>query len=299
MLDHVLPTRRPLPIIVGAPRSGTTLLRMMLDSHPALAIPPETGFLPACAALAAGGSADANALLDALERPGDPWSPWPDFTLDRAELADALSRLAPFSVAGGVRCFYRLYAAKHGKPLGGDKTPTYVEHIPAIAHLLPEARFVHIIRDGRAAAASLRPLWFAPSQDAGVLAEHWRDLVAAGRAAASAGHPVLELHYEALLADPEAALRRVTGFLGLNFDPAMLRHHDRAPARLAEHQGRVATDGTVLLTRDLRLDQQRLVREPLRRERAEAWRESLTPTDIRAFQARAGNLLAELGYALD
>ncbi len=289
----------PMPVIVGAPRSGTTLLRMMLDSHPAIAIPPETGFLPACAALAEAGTADAAALIDLIERPGDPWSSWVDFGLDRATLAEALGRIRPFDVAGDVRAFYRAYAARHGKPLGGDKTPAHVAAIPAIARLLPEARFIHLIRDGRAAAASLRPLWFAPGTDIETLARHWRDLVAAGRAAAAAGHPVLELRYEALLAEPEAALRRAAAFLRIDYDPAMLRYHERAATRLAEHQGRVAADGTVLLDRDRRLDQQRLVREPLRPARAEAWRGLLTPAEIRAFGVVAGDLLAELGYRPD
>ena len=94
------------------------------------------------------------------------------------------------SVRDGVRTFYRLYSQAHGKVRAGDKTPGYVQHIGAIGELLPEARFIHIIRDGRGAMASLRTMWFAPSRDISDLARFWCNLVIAGRAAASEGYPI-------------------------------------------------------------------------------------------------------------
>ncbi len=286
----------PMPLIVGAPRSGTTLLRLMLDAHPALAIPPETGFLPNCAKLAEDQDAGPAALARLLLGYGGHAGPRPDFGIAPDRLGAALGEVAPFSVADGVRAFYRIYAARHGKARWGDKTPGHVFAIPAIAALLPEARFIHLIRDGRAAAASIRPLWFAPSHDIAVLAGHWRDAVRAGLDAARAGYPVLELRYEALLADPAAVLQRACAFIGLDYDNAMLRYHERAAQRLTEHQGRMRADGTVLVSREQRLAQQALVSMPPRIERAEAWRDILTPQEVAAFQSAAGELLQALGY---
>ena len=113
-----------MPIVVGVPRSGTTLLRLILDAHPELAIPPETGFLPALAGPGAPG--DARTFLELLvgyppEAPG-----WADFGLDEGRLLEEVGRLRPFSVADAVRCFYRAYAARHGKDRWGDKTPGYL-----------------------------------------------------------------------------------------------------------------------------------------------------------------------------
>src|ERR1700726_654613 len=119
-----------MPIIVGAPRSGTTLLRLMLDAHPALAIPPETHFLPACAKLARDSSATAEQLIHCITRSPSEMPTWVDFGLAESTLAVSVRGLpSPFSVSDGVRAFYRLYAEQHGKHRVGDKTPGYVQHI--------------------------------------------------------------------------------------------------------------------------------------------------------------------------
>src|SRR3990167_7570563 len=138
----------PMPVIVGAPRSGTTLLRLMLDAHPDLAIPPETGFVVAASALDASTSDLRARFLDTVTA-FPPQAPnWEDFGLAREALAEAVQALEPFTVADGLRAFYRLYAQRLGKPRWGEKTPDYSLHIDAIAALLPEARFVHLILAG-------------------------------------------------------------------------------------------------------------------------------------------------------
>src|SRR5688572_26878619 len=91
----------PMPVIVGVGRSGTTLLRLMLDSHPELAIPPETGFLPQIRQQQR--ELDADGLADLLAGART----WPDFHLDAGALRSELRRLRPFSAAAGTRCFYR------------------------------------------------------------------------------------------------------------------------------------------------------------------------------------------------
>src|SRR5690242_20311251 len=123
-----------MPIIVGAPRSGTTLLRFMIDAHPDVAIPPETGFLRPLSKMV-GQQLDAKRIIETVT--GAPT--WPDFHLSKAAFCDRLS--AQTSPTEAARCFYQLYAQKHGKLRWGDKTPLYGPHIAAIGALLPEARF--------------------------------------------------------------------------------------------------------------------------------------------------------------
>ena len=65
-------------------------------------------------------------------------------------------------LSSGLRAFYRGYAAARGKTRYGDKTPMHATDIDVLSRVLPEARFIHIIRDGRDVAASLRGLPFAP-----------------------------------------------------------------------------------------------------------------------------------------
>ena len=130
------------------------------------------------------------------------------------------------------------------------------------------------------------------------LARFWCDHVTAGRAAAAAGYPVLEVRYEALLETPDIELRRVCAFVDLDFDETMLAYDERAASRLAEHQGRSLPNGDVFLTREQRLAQQALVTQPLQLARRDSWRHALTAPEVQAFQTVAGTLLTDLGYPL-
>ena len=112
-----------MPVIVGSPRSGTTLLRLMLDAHPQLAIPPETGFLALGAGLADGaGDALENFCGNIMRHPPDAPN-WPDFHLSADTLRAELGALDPFDVGAALRAFYRMYAARFGKSRWGEKTP--------------------------------------------------------------------------------------------------------------------------------------------------------------------------------
>ena len=75
----------PFPVIVGVPRSGTTLLRMMLDSHSELAIPPETGFLLSSRIRAMADNSSLRQAASAITRFPDDAPAWADFGIDEAE----------------------------------------------------------------------------------------------------------------------------------------------------------------------------------------------------------------------
>jgi hypothetical protein len=104
----------PMPIVVGSPRSGTTLLRLMLDAHPDLAIPPETGFLIAGRELRSRGDGLPERFAETITTypPGAP--AWADFGIPEAEFRERLDALRPFTVRDGFRLFYRMYAAPRG-----------------------------------------------------------------------------------------------------------------------------------------------------------------------------------------
>jgi Sulfotransferase family len=282
------------PFIVGVPRSGTTLLRIMLDAHPRLAIPPETGFLSRLVRLpwlwpAGLGRQRLLAIITRAES-------WPDFHLDAHTLAEALEGVKPFTLADGLRAFYRVYAARFNKSLWGDKTPLYGRHAYAIARLLPEARFIHLIRDGRDVALSLRTMWFAPSRRVDALAGYWaRELQRARRQGKRLKH-YTEIRFEALIRNPEQVLREICQFLELEFDPRMLTYHENAAARLGEHEGRTTANGTVSLTKARRQSQQWQTGQPVDVSRIERWRTELDIADAVAFEHVAGGLLRELGY---
>jgi hypothetical protein len=280
----------PAPFVVGVARSGTTLLRLQLDAHPQLAIPPETSFgtVAARAATIAG----PRALLDALKE----HEAWPDLSLGDDEVLELIEPVTPWSVGDALRAIYRALAAREGKWRWGDKTPGHVGCMPALAELLPEAHFVHLIRDGRAVAASVRGLPFAPG-DASIeaIADDWRDQIVAGRRAAAAVSHYRELRYERLVSQPEPSLREVCEFLELEFEDSMLRSHEFARRRLEQLPvERPSSAG--IATRAARIARHANVMRPPDPALVDRWRTLLTADEIARFESRAGALLTELGY---
>jgi hypothetical protein len=282
----------PAPFIVGVARSGTTLLRLMLDAHPLLAIPAETGFLPAVAALAGPTDDPRRDFLDAITA----LPTWEDLALSRDDLRARLAEVEPFTPADGVRCLFRTYARRLGKWRWGDKTPVHGLHLRAIHALLPEARFLHILRDGRDVALSLRGLWFAPGDTVEAMARHWRERVEAIRAEGAGCPHYLEIRYEDLLRRTRPLLRRICRFLELPFSPAMEAYHEGAAARLDEVTTRYRADGSVLITKEQRLHLHRRTGQRPDPSRCGRWRTEMTPEERRAFEQIAGDLLRQLGY---
>jgi hypothetical protein len=281
----------PAPFVVGVPRSGTTLLRLQLDAHPELAIGPETGFGLVAAGVAADG-ADLEAVLDALTG----LDTWPDLGIDRDSARQALERAQPWSAGAGLRELYRALAAREAKSRWGDKTPDHLACMPAIAAALPEARFIHLIRDGRDVAASVSGLPFAPGDGSiEAIAADWRERIAAGRRDGAGLAHLREVRYERLVREPEPVLRELCEFLELPFHDAMLRAHERAAGVLARLPAtrRVAGTTTTQAERGARHTH---LHHPPDPTRAGRWREALSADEVARFEAVAGDLLRELGY---
>jgi hypothetical protein len=266
--------------VVGCGRSGTTLLRLMLDAHPDLAIPPESHFLSRFGhALdryaVPGGGVHAELLANDVLRTKT-FRAWE--VPDEDVLTRVRSLRSP-SFADVVDAVYTAYAEPRGASRWGDKTPRYVLDIPLFDRLFPGSRFVHIIRDGRDVAMSLRSVRFGPNDPMGA-AGFWERRVRAGmRDGGALGGRYHEVRYEALVADPERELRAICAAIDLPWDPAMLDYPQRVPSALPEdrrsqhrHEDRPPTAGL----RD--------------------WRTEMPPADVAAFEAVAGRLLDDLGY---
>jgi hypothetical protein len=285
--------RTPAPFVVGVGRSGTTLLRLMLDAHPELTIPPETHFVPELIAAAGKRRATPERLAEVILGQRQ----WADFGLDADELRRRLAALDELEAGPAVRAFYALYAERAGKPRWGDKTPIYVEHMREIKAALPEARFVHLVRDGRDVALSRIRRALDEPPPVGRIARNWKRRIAAARKQARRLDHYMELRYEDLVADAEPALRRVCDFVELRFDTAMLDYHRHAGERLREIAGDLPSrGGKALRPGSERLAAHALATEPPRPERVGAWREEMSAADVAAFEDAAGDLLLELGY---
>jgi len=286
----------PMPVIVGSPRSGTTLLRLILDAHPDLAIPPETGFLLLGSRLSGRGGAARDGFFDAVTSYPSEAPAWADFHIPAGEFRDRLTELRPFSAAEGFRLFYRMYAERFGKTRWGDKTPIYCRHLRALQKLLPEAHFIHVIRDGRDAALSLREQWFSPGPDITAQARYWRENVLTARRQGRFCRHYVEVRYEELVREPEPLVRRLCSVLRLDFHPGMLRYYERAAERLREHETRRRPDGSVLVTHERRLEQQSATTMAPDATRIGRWRHALSSEECRRFGEVAGDALRQFGY---
>jgi len=273
--------RPPFPFIVGCGRSGTTLLRAILDAHPDVAVPFESYF-PVWFARRrrryeqARGFATDVFVDDLLGH--ESFARW---GLDEATVRAGLDAAAPATYPDAVRACYALYARAHDKPRYADKTPAFVEHIPVVASLFPEAVFVHIVRDGRNVVLSrTAAAWGSDRIAAEALL--WQTQVSAGRTHGARLGPdrYLEVRYEDLVDDAEPVVRRICAFARIDFDSAMLGYHERAT--------------NVLADQPFPQEHQNLLRPPTKGLRD--WRTELSPRDIERVEAIAGTTLSALGY---
>jgi len=278
--------------VVGVGRSGTTLLRLMLDAHPQMTIPPETHFVPAVieACRAAARPESAVEAMTSVRQ-------WGDQGIEAAEMLDRMRGLESFDAAAALRSFYALQAERQGKPRWGDKTPVYVESMDLIGEALPEARFIHLIRDGRDVALSRARRGFGKNAGGRRAGERWRRRILAAREQSKRLPHYLELRYEDLIEDSEGNLRRVCDFVELEFDPAMLRYHERAAERMAEMARDLpGRDGESVRPAEERMAAHAMTRKPPSASRIGVWRTEMSAEDAAEFEQAAGDLLAELGY---
>ena len=276
--------RNPYVFVVGCPRSGTTLLQRMLDSHPRLAVANDSHFVPRALA-PSGAEGDVPLTGELVDRV------LAYHRFERLGLSEAAARAAAAratTYAGFVSELYSEHARLHGKELAGEKTPDYVRYLPLLHALFPHARVIHIVRDGRDVALSTLE-WATEQKGPGKFAL-WRDEPVAvcalwwswqvGSGRREGGHlgPELyrEVRYEDLVADPEATLRSLAGFLDLPFAPEMVSFSagkTKSDAKLSAKSAWLpATPGL----RD--------------------WRRDMAADDFELFEAIAGDLLSELRY---
>ena len=264
-------------VLLGVSRSGTTLLRVILDRSPGIAIPDESFFVPLLARRH-GKTVDAERFLDDLAR----IPAIRDWGLSATSLAPRIRSGMPIGEA--IAAIYEAYADAAGKPRWGDKTPMYMRHLALLDELFPHAQYVHLIRDGRDAALSFLQMpegtftrtWAHPRTPA-QFACLWRREVADARSlgdrvGATRYH---EVRYEALVADPDATVRGLCAFAGIPFDSAMLDYAGAVDVSSKPHQ-------------------QRLLAPPTTGVRS--WRDDMPAADVAGFEAVAGDLLRELAY---
>jgi hypothetical protein len=261
--------------IVGMPRSGTKLLRDLLNHHTDIAIfPHETHFF--------------RPLQEQFRKYGDVtnWNAFSKLYHDfkdatffkRMELrgltitAEAWHRqLEGAEFRDLLQALFSTYSQITGCSIVGDKTPSYITQLPMLGSCFPNAKFIHIIRDPRDYALSIRKAW---RKDLRRATQRWKQSIRKCRLDASS-LAYLEVHYEELVAMPQESLTRVCGFLDLPFQANMLVF-----SRPSENIGDTRDAMTVV------------------KHNVDKWREQLDADEVRQVELIAGALMHELGYSV-
>jgi hypothetical protein len=275
----------PSPVfLVGADRSGTTLLRLMLDRHSRLAIPPESHFIPLL--WRRRDKYGSHGFVDRQERFLADLAGYPTYVswgipIEAVEQQFERLQHRP-SFAEAIDAIFTAWATLQGKPRWGDKTPSYVREIPLLNTLFPESRFIHLIRDGRDVALSVIDLRRLP-HNAPSAGFYWQRGVRAGR---SAGLQLgldryREVHYEDLASRPEESLREIASYLGLAFEREMLEQDDDALGRIPERYRVRHSRLSLPVTASLR-----------------DWRTEMSAADVADIEVVAGECLSRHGYAV-
>jgi len=265
--------------IGGYSRSGTTLLGAMIGAHTQCICTPESQFKIDVLRHFRGKKKEAVNIETARKMIQD----HPRYRVLWGDVADSDALIGISSYEELILWFVRKYAEKEGKPHPAfwvDHSPTNIKHAKILLELFPKSKFIHIIRDGRAVAASIMPLDWGPNT-IDRTACSWKSRVSHYLSVESSlkNDQMLRVRYEHLIRSPESTLRDICSFLDIEYQPQMIRGSGFKVPRYQDKQHSL------------------IGKEP-DKKRINAWEKSLTPRQIEIFESIAGELLVSLGYAL-
>ena len=261
--------------VVGAPRSGTTLLRNILSRHPRIAVCGETRFNHYVykRRLAFGHLGDPRnrrrlveeyLALDRLHR----------LIVDHGVLAERLMREAT-SYQALFTCLVRYYAESQGKERWGEKTPQHALFSETLCEWYPGGTVIHLVRDPRDVVASLQRMSWAWDS----VVQNARTWLQCNLAARRCRHrpQYFPVRYETLVTEPEQEVTRICARLGEEYVPAMLdaRAQDMFPPPVAYS---------------------RRAQQPVTTERLGKWREELRAEEVSLIEWVVGRHMETFGF---
>lgn len=267
------------PVFVGGhPRSGTTLLGAMIGAHSDFVCTPESQFKTRVlrhSSIADKGIINMQTAFHLIRKN------W------RFKIWDLDIHSLPYNEIHSypelIFWIVKVYGEKSGKSNAGiwvDHTPSNIKNANALLELFPEAKFIHIVRDGRAVASSIMPLdWGANTVD--TAARSWvKRLLHYLTVESSLGDKkIIRIRFEDLVQKPETTLRRVCLFLNIDYQPQMVQGGGLKVPQYTSKQHSLIGKGP----------------DP---KEVNAWKKELTPRQVEIFESIAGDLLLSLGYSL-
>jgi len=274
--------------IVGANRSGTTLLRLILNAHPRLAVPEELNYFnPWIVTHWRDAASDRDAFHHRVHWYLHEQMPPGAFgDVDLTELEDAIvTRASDYDWRGLYEGALAAWARHHGKGRWGEKTPGNLFYVDTLLAMFPEAQFIHLVRDPRAGVASMQKTSFF-GNDAAINALNRRKYLREGlrRDATMPPEQWTRVRYEDLLTAPEDTLRRLCDVLGERYTPSMLTYYEDADRYMSSAAAQ---------------DYNRSARRPIDPSKAHSWRRDLPPSDVATIEAVCHTEMRALSYRLD
>lgn len=266
--------------IIGSQRSGTTMFRLMLNNHPEIAVPHETAFITVF-----------YHLLDkygTLEEPQNVRKLLEDISqhhlVKRGNLISSLDDVmkhAPTSYPELIEAIFTEYRLRHGKKYWCDKTPFYTEDIDLLNAIFPQARFIHLVRDGRDVSLSQKNISWLPSSTPAIAAQwKWKTMLCRKIGRVLGADRFLEIKYEDLVMHTEETLNKVCEFLKVEYSEQMLGYADNA-------EKVVPSESIQWHKNSVKLPDPSKVYE---------WRNRMSRSDRVIFEQIAGEALDEFGY---
>jgi len=272
------PQHQPLFFILGSQRSGTTLLRLILNNHSRIAIPTESTFLMPLL--------NQNNLLESPEK----------FELRKPYLREYFQTNSQFkkwninselfdgcldntnSTKEFMIELYRAYARNTEKKYVGDKTPPFIRKAGLIRKYFPDAMFIHIIRDGRDAYLSLKQKHAAGTNSVALGALEWASkMKLLKKQLKDINDDVICVRYEDLVRDPETVTRQICDFLNITYEVHMLEFWKDSDNHIAKHHSA-------------------LIFKPINSGNIEKWKTAMSESDNVEFCYIAGDTLDSFGY---
>jgi hypothetical protein len=255
--------------IVGCGRSGTTLLRNLLNAHPDTAIPLESLFVIDYLRSADRYSLDRLRQLLVNEPEIREWG----LEIRSADLENC------DSIEQCLGRIFELYASAQGKSRWGQKTPRFVRSLPLLLNSFPSAKFIHVVRDPRAVVNSLIRSDVHRSNPYHASRRWLMDVKAGLQFEEQHSAGMLRVRYEDLVSNSGDVLDHILEFLELS--------------RVA------ALDSTKLGTSEFSAFYDHIhanLDRPLTSEHAEKWKRELTERDVQVVESICADLMSELGY---
>jgi len=197
-------TMKKTPIfVVGCPRSGTTLIRVILDSHPNICCGPETHLV--------------KNMENFREKISERWKMLAPYGVKEQAMNQKIKEI--------LLLFMNQYIKSKGKKRWGEKTPDNIFHVDFIDELFPDCQFINIIRDGRDVVCSYKKRW--GSKTIFLAIKNWNksiELTYRYRTKFNEDR-YMEIRYEELVTNPERETKKMMQFLGEEWIPDLLAHH--------------------------------------------------------------------------